>query len=336
MKKVSGIKLKSSLKNNTKKLVSLVIPVFNEDEMTLSNLEFALNELIQSLEKKFSFEVIFIDDSTKVESRIITREIVGRNKLYKAVFFSRNFGKESALRAGLEFSKGSAVIPLDADLQDPLSLIPDMLESWESGFMVVLAKRVDRSLDSRQKRFWSSLFYKLIGKFAEIEIPENVGDFRLMDRKVVNAVLTLEERSIFMKGVYAWAGFEPKVIEYVRPNREHGETKFPFRRLLRIGLDGLVSFSSLPLRIWSMIGFVMAGASFIYSLVIIYFKVTQQIPFPGYASLIVVMLFSTSINLVCFGIFGEYISRLFIESKQRPHYIIESTIGIKFENQEYV
>ena len=329
MKKVPGIKLKSSRKTNTKKLVSLVIPVFNEDEMTLSNLEFSLNELIKSLEKKYSFEVIFIDDSTKAESRNITRKIVGRNKLYKAIFFSRNFGKESALRAGLEFSKGSAVIPLDADLQDPLSLIPDMLESWESGFMVVLAKRVDRSLDSRQKRFWSSFFYKLRGKFAEIEIPENVGDFRLMDKKVVNAVLTLEERSIFMKGVYAWAGFEPKIIEYVRPNREHGETKFPFRRLLRIGLDGLVSFSSFPLRIWSMIGFAMAGASFIYSLVIIYFKVTQQVEIPGYASLIVVMLFSTSINLVCFGIFGEYISRLFIESKQRPHYIIESTIGVK-------
>jgi glycosyltransferase involved in cell wall biosynthesis len=170
----------------------------------------------------------------------------------------------------------------------------------------------------------------LIGKFAEIEIPENVGDFRLMDRKVVNAVLTLEERSIFMKGVYAWAGFEPKIIEYARPNREHGETKFPFRRLLRIGLDGLVSFSSLPLRVWSMVGFAIAGASFVYSLVIIYFKVTQQVAIPGYASLIVVMLFSTSINLICFGIFGEYISRLFVESKQRPHYIIESTIRVKF------
>lgn len=315
--------------NHQKKLVSLVIPVFNEDERTIKNLEFSLNKLIESLHKKFKFEVILIDDSTKIESRYLIEIIVKRNKSYKAIFFSRNFGKESALRAGLDYSQGSAVIPLDADLQDPLELIPDMLENWENGFLVVLAKRVDRSSDSRQKRFWSSLFYKVIGKFAEIEIPENVGDFRLMDRRVVNAVLTLEERNVFMRGIYAWAGFEAKIIEYVRPDREFGETKFPFRRLLRIGLDGLVSFSSFPLRIWSTMGFVLAGASIIYSLIIIYLKITEQVAIPGYASLIVVMLFSTSINLICFGIFGEYMSRLFIESKRRPHYIVESTIRLK-------
>lgn len=311
------------------RLVSLVVPVFNEDAKTMSSLNSSLMNLIAQMSPRVTFEVLFIDDSTNYASRAFTRELAKSNKAYKAIFFSRNFGKESALRAGLEYASGEAIIPLDADLQDPLELIPEMIKHWESGIPVVLAKRIDRRLDSKAKRFWSSLFYKVIGKFAEIDIPENVGDFRLMDRKVVNAVLTLNERSVFMKGIYAWSGFENIVIEYARPNRQHGETKFPFRRLLRNGIDGIVSFSSFPLRIWSMLGFLLAGASFIYSIVIIFLKVTQQVSVPGYASLIVVMLFSTSINLICFGIFGEYISRLFIESKQRPHYIVQETIGVK-------
>jgi glycosyltransferase involved in cell wall biosynthesis len=312
-------------------LVSLVVPVFNEDAKTMGSLNSSLTKLMVEMSPRVVFEVIFIDDSTSYASRAITRELTEGNTAYKAIFFSRNFGKESALRAGLEYASGDAIIPLDADLQDPLELIPEMIKHWESGIPVVLAKRIDRSLDSKAKRFWSSLFYKVIGKFAEIDIPENVGDFRLMDRKVVNAVLTLNERSVFMKGIYAWSGFQNIVIEYARPNRQHGETKFPFRRLLRNGIDGIVSFSSFPLRIWSTLGFLLAGVSFIYSFVIIFLKITQQVSVPGYASLIVVMLFSTSINLICFGIFGEYISRLFVESKQRPHYIVQETIGINLK-----
>jgi len=318
----------SKIRGRKSRQVTLVIPVFNEDAQTMANLHLGLTHLIKSMKSKIVFEVIFVDDSTNHACRAITRELAQGNSAYKAIFFSRNFGKESALRAGLEFASGDAVIPLDADLQDPLELIPEMIEQWEKGIPVVLAKRIDRSLDSKAKRFWALLFYKLIGKFAEIDIPENVGDFRLMDKKVVNAVLTLNERNVFMKGIYAWSGFDSTVIEYARPNREYGKTKFPFRRLLRNGIDGLVSFSSFPLRVWSMLGFILAGLSFAYSLVIVYFKITQQVSVPGYASLIVVMLFSTSINLICFGIFGEYISRLFIESKQRPHFIIQETIGI--------
>jgi len=317
------------VKSKKAHFISLVVPVFNEDAKTMSSLNSSLTNLMEKMSPRVLFEVIFIDDSTNYASRAITRELTEGNKAYKAIFFSRNFGKESALRAGLEYAKGDAIIPLDADLQDPVELIPEMIKHWESGIPVVLAKRIDRSLDSKAKQFWSSLFYKVIGKFAEIDIPANVGDFRLMDRKVVDAVLTLNERSVFMKGIYAWSGFQNIVIEYARPNRQHGETKFPFKRLLRNGIDGVVSFSSFPLRVWSMLGFILAGLSFIYSLVIIFFKVTQQVSVPGYASLIVVMLFSTSINLICFGIFGEYISRLFIESKQRPHYIVQEIIGIE-------
>lgn len=320
-------KTKSSLRSSTLPLISLVIPVFNEDSLTIKNLDTGLMLLIQGMKNRVRFEILIVDDSTEGVARKIIRELVASNKVYRAIFFSRNFGKESALRAGLEHSQGDAVIPLDADLQDPLDLIPEMINYWESGYPVVLAKRIDRRLDSKQKRFWSTIFYKTMGKFADIKIPENVGDFRLMDKKVVSAVLSLNERNVFMRGIYAWSGFEYKVIEYARPDREHGKSKFPFKRLLKIGIDGLISFSSFPLRMWSMFGFFLAGLSFLFTMVIVYLKISQQVAIPEYTFLLVAVLFSTSTNLICFGIFGEYISRLFIESKQRPHYIIQEKIG---------
>jgi glycosyltransferase involved in cell wall biosynthesis len=305
-----------------KKKVSLIVPVFNEDRETLDDLERAIEELIH-LNRNYDFEVFVIDDSTEIETRKLTRLYVSRHQYAKAIYFSRNFGKESALRAGLEAASGDAIIPIDADLQDPLDLIPKMLDRWEEGYSVVLAKRKSRKEDSVLKRLTSSAFYRLIGMLSEVNIPNNVGDFRLMDKSVVDSVLLLNERNIFMKGIYAWVGYPTFTIEYVRPKRQFGKTKFPFRRLLRIALDGLVSFTSLPLRIWSTFGFLLAGVSLLYSFYIIYLKIDQQVPIQGYASLVVICLFSTSLNLICFGIFGEYISRLFIESKGRPHFIIQ-------------
>lgn len=316
-------------------LVSIVIPVFNEDKNTLMELDSELNKLCHSLSSITKLEVIFVDDSTSVTSRETVKEITRLRENYKAILFSRNFGKESALRAGMEFSTGDAVVPLDADLQDPLSVIEEMVVLWKSGIPSILAKRVDRKSDNFSKRFWSSIFYRTLARFSETPIPPNVGDFRLMDRKVVEAVLLLKERNMFMKGMYAWVGFPSYTIEYSRPSREFGKSKFPFRRLLKIGLDGLISFSSLPLRIWSIIGFLLSLISIAYSLVIVYSKLTNEIQTPGYASLTVIMLFSMSLNLFCFGIFGEYISRLFIESKQRPHFIVEETLGFQKFEKEY-
>jgi glycosyltransferase involved in cell wall biosynthesis len=304
-----------------KKKVSLIVPVFNEDQSTLSDLENSIEELILA-NTNYKFDVILIDDSTEIKTRKLTRIFASRRKYVKVIYFTRNFGKESALRAGMEAARGDAVIPLDADLQDPFELIPEMLERWEEGYPVVLAKRKSRKEDSILKRITSNSFYKIIGRLSEVNIPNNVGDFRLMDKSVIKSVLLLNERNIFMKGIYAWVGYPSFTIEYVRPKRQFGKTKFPFRRLLRVALDGLVSFTSLPLRIWSTFGFLLAGVSLVYSFYIIYLKIDQQVPIQGYASLVVICLFSTSINLICFGIFGEYISRLFIESKSRPHFII--------------
>jgi glycosyltransferase involved in cell wall biosynthesis len=313
-----------------KKLVSLLIPVFNEDLATLEGLEIAIEEL-RLHNSNYDFEVIIIDDSTEIDTRTHTRQFVRRHDYTTVIYFSRNFGKESALRAGMERARGDAIIPLDADLQDPFDMIPMMLERWEQGYSVVLAKRKSRKEDSYLKRITSSAFYKIIGRLSEVSIPNNVGDFRLMDKAVVQSVLLLNERNIFMKGIYAWVGYPTCTLEYVRPKRQFGKTKFPFRRLLRIALDGLVSFTSFPLRIWSAFGFLLAGISFIYSMYIIYMKVQQQVPIQGYASLVVICLFSTSLNLICFGIFGEYISRLFLESKARPHYIIQEVYSKKLE-----
>ena len=308
------------------KLVSLIVPVFNENSLTLNNLLTAVNKLL-SENSSFNFELILIDDSTQLETRILTRNLATENTFVRTIHFSRNFGKESALRAGMEYARGDAVIPMDSDLQDPIEIIRPMIDLWTNGNMVVLARRIDRTSDSFVKKFWAHFFYKLMKKIADIDIPENVGDFRLMDRQVVNSILQLQEKSIFMKGIYAWVGFETTTLDYVRPKRSEGKTKFSFNRLVRVGLDGMVSFSSLPLRIWSALGVVFGFLAILWTLTIIALKIFNKIDMPGYASLISISLFSTAINLFCFGIFGEYISRLFIEIKNRPHFVIEKTYG---------
>jgi glycosyltransferase involved in cell wall biosynthesis len=303
------------------KFISLVIPTFNEDLDTLSSLESEINTLILSnLEEKF--EIILIDDSTKTTCRSAVKNMCITNG-WKGVFFTRNFGKEAAIRAGLEKSHGDAVIILDADLQDPISLIPKMIATWQDlDTLVVLAKRIDRRADSFLKRKLSGFFYMVINKLSDVHIPTNVGDFRLIDKKVVESVLKLNERNIFMNGIFAWTGYPTVTLEYVRPARENGDSKFPFRRLLRIATDGIVSFSSLPLRLWSYLGVLIAIGNTVFMLYIIAMKLTGQIQDSGYASLIVVSTFTLSMNLICFGIFGEYISRMFLEVKARPHYLI--------------
>jgi len=301
--------------------ITLVIPVFNEDSATMNKLDKTLMELF-SQNKQTTFEVIMVDDSTNIDTRAMTRLICQKN-CWRAIFFTRNFGKEAAIRAGLEKSTGNATIILDSDLQDPVSLIPQMIDMWKSsGAPVVLAKRIDRASDGFLKRNLSLLFYKLINRFAEVDIPVNVGDFRLMDQKVVKSVLFLEERNIFQKGIFAWVGFPYEVIEYVRPPRLSGKTKFSYTRLFKIATDGIVSFSSFPLRAWSYLGFAIAAISLGYLLLVLVLKFLGLIQIPGYASILVLISGSLSLNLICFGVFGEYLSRMFMEVKRRPHYLI--------------
>ena len=301
--------------------VSLVVPVFNEELNTLEVFAEKVNELFSQL-KNTQFEVLFIDDSTKLQCRDHTKKICELNS-WRGIFLTRNFGKEAAIRAGIESAKGAAIIILDVDLQDPIDLIPKMINVWHFDKVpVVLAKRINRDSDTYLKRSSARVFYKLINKLADVEIPVNVGDFRLLDRKVVESALLLNERNIFMKGIWAWVGYPSVTLEYTRPSRESGKSKFSTKRLFRIAIDGIVSFSSLPLRMWSYLGIVIAGVTMLYSSFIVIKKIMGSDMETGYASIVAISTFSLSINLICFGIFGEYLSRLFLEVKARPHYIV--------------
>jgi glycosyltransferase involved in cell wall biosynthesis len=290
----------------------------------------ALKTLEKSIEHDYTLEIICVDDGSHETYRKVYLENFSNESNWTLVTFTRNFGKEAALRAGFVHSSGDAVIPIDADLQDPIDLIPEMLCLWKmESYPVVLARRSNRTSDKFLKRFFANSFYRLITAISEIDIPNNVGDFRLLDRKVVNELIKLPERNLFMKGMYAWLGFNYTIIEYPRLARIHGKTKFSFFKLVKFALDGIVSFSSLPLRIWSGIGILVAFLSFAYSVTIVVLKTMGQIEIPGYASLIVISLSALSLNLICFGIFGEYLSRMFIEIKGRPHYVIDSVERFK-------
>ena len=244
-------------------------------------------------------------------------------KNIRIINFSRNFGKEAALTAGLDKARGEAAIPIDVDLQDPPELIKELVARWREGYDVVLAKRADRTSDSFAKRVSADLFYKLNGKISNVDIPNNVGDFRLMSKRVVEALKQLPENQRFMKGLFAWVGFKTVAIEYVREKREAGQSSFNGWKLWNFALDGITSFSTLPLRIWLYIGALVSFLSFLYGSFIILKTLIFGVDLPGYASLAVIMLFLGGIQLIGIGILGEYIGRIYSESKRRPSYIIE-------------
>lgn len=303
------------------KLISLVVPVFNEDEKTLLQFSNSVNALISSL-PSLKFEILLIDDSTESQSKMYVRNLCKQNS-WRGIFFTRNFGKEAAMRAGLEHASGDAIVILDVDLQDPIELIPKMIELWDNKRIpIVLTRRIDRKSDSFGKRFSSKLFYNLINMLSEINLPMHSGDFRLIDRRVVQSTLLLNEKNLFMKGIWSWVGYEHVVLEFTRPARENGQSKFPIRKLIKVATDAIVSFSTLPIRIWSYVGLTLAGLSMIFALLISYMRITGSEMATGYASLVVISTLSLSFNLICFGIFGEYLSRIFLEVKARPHYII--------------
>ncbi|MEI8054692.1 MAG: glycosyltransferase family 2 protein [bacterium] len=234
----------------------------------------------------------------------------------------RNFRKEAALTAGIDFATGDAVIPIDADLQDPPELIVTMLQKWEEGFEVVLAKRRKRLGDSWLKRNSANCFYKFHNWLADFKIPDNVGDFRLMDRAVVEALKKLSERQRFMKGLFAWIGFKSTIIEYDRSIRISGTTKWNKWKLWNFAIDGITSFSTLPLRIWSYLGFLLALFAFLYGSWIMLRTVISGVDLPGYASLFVAILFIGGVQLIGIGVLGEYLGRVYQETKQRPIYVV--------------
>jgi glycosyltransferase involved in cell wall biosynthesis len=248
--------------------------------------------------------------------------LASTDRRFKVIEFSRNFGKEAALTAGIDAARGEAVIPIDADLQDPPGLIGQMVAAWLQGAEVVLARRTDRSSDGLMKRKTAAWFYRLHNRMSNTQIPENVGDFRLMDRVVVNALKQLPERQRFMKGLFAWVGFRTVTVDYARAPRLAGKTKFSGFALWNFALEGFTSFSTVPLKIWTYLGALGAMGTFFYALFIILYTLLHGTRVPGYASLLVAVLFFGSVQLMSIGLLGEYIGRIYLETKQRPSYLI--------------
>ena len=307
-------------------LISIVVPFFNEGG-AIDHFYSGMSPIL-SINIGCNFEVICVDDGSTDSTLAELIELTKKDTRFRVLEFSRNFGKEAALSAGIDFANGDAVIPIDADLQDPPELIIKMVQLWKDGAEVVLAKRVDRSSDSFMKRKTASLFYRLHNKLSSsMRIPENVGDFRLMDRVVVDALKQLPERQRFMKGLFAWVGFKSVTVEYSRSSRSAGETKFSGWRLWNFALEGITSFSLVPLKIWTYFGLFGAFLAFLYASFIIIRTLIFGIVLPGYASLLVVVLFFGSLQLISIGILGEYIGRIYFETKNRPLYIVRKRYG---------
>ena len=300
--------------------ISIIAPCYNEEE-TIEPFLRRIEEILTQINEPY--EIVFINDGSRDNTLNVLLNAKQNFKNIRIINFSRNFGKEAALTAGLDKARGEAAIPIDVDLQDPPELIKDLVARWREGYDVVLAKRADRTSDSFAKRVSADLFYKLNGKISNVDIPNNVGDFRLMSKRVVEALKQLPENQRFMKGLFAWVGFKTVAIEYVREKREAGQSSFNGWKLWNFALDGITSFSTLPLRIWLYIGALVSFLSFLYGSFIILKTLIFGVDLPGYASLAVIMLFLGGIQLIGIGILGEYIGRIYSESKRRPSYIIE-------------
>lgn len=305
-------------------VLSIVLPVFNE-ALTLPELYRRVTTVLNTLHEPY--EMIFVNDGSADQSLETLTALAGDDPRVKIVNFSRNFGHQLAITAGLDYSRGQAVIVMDADLQDPPEVLPLLYHQWRAGYDVVYAVRTEHLGESVFKRGTAALFYRLLTRVVKIDIPANVGDFRLMSRRAVEALSRLRERQRFVRGLASWIGFRQTAVTFVREGRYAGETKYPLRKMLRFALDGLASFSLLPLQLATYLGLSAAAGSLVYLMYAVGLKVFTERSIPGWASLIVAILFVGGVQLLTLGIIGEYIGRIYEEVKQRPLYIVADTVG---------
>jgi glycosyltransferase involved in cell wall biosynthesis len=301
-------------------LLSLVVPFYNEEETT--DYFFARVMPVLSTLSGFDYEIVCVDDGSQDGTLAKLHAFRHRIGHIKIVELSRNFGKEAALTAGLDEANGDLIVPFDADLQDPPEVIPLLIEKWRLGHDVVLAKRIDRPTDSFAKRKCAALFYKAHNALTNLHLPDNVGDFRLFTREVLESLRSLPERQRFMKGLFAWVGYKSAVVEYVREPRVAGKTKFSGWKLWNFAVEGLTSFSTLPLRVWTYVGVTIALTALCYGAFLVVRTLVQGNRVPGYASLASMMLFLGGVQLIGIGVIGEYVGRIYFESKQRPIYLV--------------
>ena len=314
-------------KKEQKKILSIVSPVYNEAE----NLGEFYSRVINATDNlNLEIEIIYINDGSQDSTiDIITKQRQIDNRI-TIIDLSRNFGKEIALTAGLDYSSGDAVIVIDADLQDPPELIPKLVEKWREGYDVVNAKRIKRKGESLLKKVMSYIYYRLLFYLSDINVPKDTGDFRLLNKNALDALLKLREKHRYMKGLFVWVGFKQKEIEYEREARFKGKTKWDFFSLFNLAFDGLTSFSIMPLRLASTIGFLSALIGFFYGAVIVFKTLFFHEPVAGFTSLVVLVTFFGGIQLLSIGIIGEYIGRIFNETKNRPLYVVKNIQGSIF------
>lgn len=305
--------------------ISVVVPLYCEEP----NLDYLFERLESVMDDlNVTYEIVCVDDGSKDRTFEQLLKHHFRNCHIKVIALSRNFGKEIALTAGIDMAKGCAVIPIDADLQDPPELISELIAKWKEGYDVVYARRRSRQGETWFKKTTANLFYRLMGYMSRVPIPPDTGDFRLLDRRVVEALKQLPERTRFMKGLFAWVGYQQTYIEYDRDPRYSGTTTWNYWRLWNFALDGIASFSLLPLKIWSYIGLFFALFAFCYASFLIIRTFLSGIDVPGYASLMVAVLFLGGIQLIGLGIIGEYLGRIYEEVKGRPLYLVRDCYGI--------
>lgn len=305
--------------------LSLVVPVFNEEAGLAHFMKIIQDTFAQS---SLDLDIIFVEDGSNDNTLKELLRLQVEDTRIRIVELSRNFGKEAALSAGLGMAQGQIIVPLDVDLQDPPEVIFDMIAKWREGYDVVLARRANRDADTWFKRTSASCFYRVHNMLADHKIPENVGDFRLLDRRVVEVINNLPESRRFMKGLLSWVGFRTAQVEYSRPERALGQSKYNLWRLWNLAVEGITSFSTVPLRIWTYIGMAVAMCSFLYALYIIAKVLLWGVDTPGYASLMVVLSFLGGLQLMGIGIVGEYLGRTYLEAKRRPVYVVRRVYSI--------
>lgn len=314
--------------HDTTSRLSIIVPIFNEED----GLDDFFGQLFEALARiPMQHEVICVNDGSYDQS--LKKLISWRscNPSIKIVDLSRNFGKEIALTAGIDFSSGDAVAIMDADLQHPPKFIQKLIDKWKEGYDDVYAIRYTREDETITKRLAAKLYYKTLKRISDVPIPPNAGDFRLLDRRVVDALRSLPERTRFMKGIYAWVGFKQIGIPYKADTRVSGDSKLPIYKLWNLAIEGIVSFSSLPLKLWVYIGFIVALASFVYGFIVLIDAIISGSSAPGIPSILTAVFFFGGIQLISIGVLGEYISRIFVEVKQRPIYIINNLYGLSRE-----
>ncbi|MNR80340.1 hypothetical protein D3C72_110620 [compost metagenome] len=311
--------------------LSIIVPVYNE-EAVLDELHRRLTTVVRDLET--TYEILYVNDGSRDRSMDLLEGMARQDPHVRVIQFARNFGHQVAITAGMDHAQGEAVVVIDADLQDPPELIGPMLAKWREGYDVVYAVRERRDGDSYFKRTTAALFYRVLKRITHVDIPLDTGDFRLMSRRAIEAMKLFNERNRFVRGLVSWIGFKQTGITFVRAERFAGETKYPLKKMLRFAMDGIVTFSFVPLQMATYLGFLVSGLSFLGILWVIYMRIFTQETIVGWASLMAIALFLGGVQLITLGVIGEYIGRIYDEVKHRPLYLIQERLGFEHGSEK--